>query len=466
MLHYKDLHNYQLVSTAHIVFNYFCGLFLEMGLGKTVATLTAIKRLIYEELEVDRVLVIAPKRVAAKVWSDELAKWSHLQGLTISKVIGNEKQRLAALAVRADIYILGRDNTAWLCGQYGGSMLPFDMLVIDESSSFKNPSSIRFKALSKVQPSFDRVVILTGTPAPKSLIDLWSQIFLLDRGERLFLTRGEYKRRYFSRAAHKGNITYSYSVTKREAAQIHKKIGDIVISMKAKDYLELPGRVENIINIDFPPALQKKYDEFEREKVLELFGKKAEITPEGISISAVNAAALSIKLRQFANGAIYDEDKNFHEIHTLKLDALEEIIEEAQGQPVLVAWTFRHDLYRMQERFKHMSPRELKTNQDIDDWNAGKISLMLMHPASGGHGLNLQAGGHIVVWFGQDWNLELYQQFNARLDRQGQREVVVLNRLVAPSTIEADVVKSLNRKDANQEGLMQAVKARIEKYLK
>lgn len=459
MLQYKDLHNYQLVSTAHIVLNYFCGLFLEMGLGKTVATLTAIKRLIYEELEVDRVLVIAPKRVAAKVWSDELAKWSHLQGLTISKVMGNEKQRLAALAVRADIYILGRDNTAWLCGQYGGSMLPFDMLVIDESSSFKNAKSLRFKALKKTQPSFDRVVILTGTPAPKSLIDLWPQLFLLDRGERLGQTIGAYRREFFTPGASKGHVVFNYKLVKGSEARIHAAIGDIVISMKSEDYLELPGRIENIINIDFPPALQKKYNEFEKEMVLQLFGDYE----EGVTIPAVNAAALSIKLRQFANGAIYDEDKNVHEIHTLKLDALEEIIEEAQGQPVLVAWTFKHDRDRIIKRFGGVN---LKTNQDIDDWNAGEIPLMLMHPASGGHGLNLQAGGHIIVMYGQDWDLELDQQFIARLDRQGQREVVVLNRFVARGTIERDVVKSTDRKAANQEGLMQAVKARIEKYLK
>ena len=433
-----------------------------MGLGKTVSTLTAIRRLMFEELEVRRVLVIAPKRVAENVWTTECDKWEHLGDLTVSRVIGNEQKRRAALAVDADIYVVGRDNTAWLCGQYGGTMLPFDMLVIDESSSFKNPASLRYKALQKTQPSFDRVVILTGTPAPNGLIDLWSQIFLLDRGERLFQTRGDYKRKYFSPGAHTGHIVHNYTITNESAKMVHAAISDICISMKAEDYLELPGKVENIINIDFPPALQKKYDDFEREQILEAL----ESLEEGEQISALNASALSIKLRQFANGAVYDEDKNWHVVHDLKLDAVEEIVEEAQGNPVLIAWTFRHDMYRMRERLKKYKPRELKTEQDINDWNDGKISVMLMHPASGGHGLNLQSGGHIIVWFGQDWNLELYQQFNARLDRQGQKSVVVLNRIVSRKTLEQDVVKSLTRKDGKQEGLMQAIKARIEKYLK
>ena len=433
-----------------------------MGLGKTVSTLTAIRRLIFEELEVRRVLVIAPKRVMEKVWTDECAKWRHLGDFTVSRVMGNEQKRRAALAVEADIYVISRDNTAWLCGQYGGTMLPFDMMIIDESSSFKNHRSLRFKALKAVQPSFDRVVILTGTPAPKGLIDLWSQIYLLDRGERLGQTIGEYRRRYFTPGASSGHIVYNYNITKGSEAKIYAAISDICISMKAEDYLELPGRVENIINIDFPPALQKKYDDFEREQILEAL----ESLEEGEQISALNASALSIKLRQFANGAVYDEDKNWHVVHDLKLDAVEEIVEEAQGNPVLIAWTFRHDMYRMRERLKKYKPRELKTEQDIEDWNDGKVDIMLMHPATGGHGLNLQSGGHIIIWYGADWNLEHFQQLNKRLDRQGQEEVVVLNRIVARKTLEQDVVKSLTRKDGKQEGLMQAIKARIEKYLK
>ena len=433
-----------------------------MGLGKTVSTLTAIRRLMFEELEVRRVLVIAPKRVAENVWTAECEKWKHLGDLTVSRVIGNEQKRRAALAVDADIYVIGRDNTAWLCGQYGGTMLPFDMLVIDESSSFKNHRSLRFKALKAVQPSFDRVVILTGTPAPNGLLDLWPQIFLLDRGERLGQTIGGYRREYFTPGQSSGHIVYNYNIRRGSDEAIHAAISDICISMKAEDYLELPGRIENIINIDFPSGLQKKYDDFEREQILEAL----ESLGEGEAISALNASALSIKLRQFANGAVYDEDKNWHVVHDLKLDAVEEIVEEAQGNPVLIAWTFRHDMYRMRERLKKYKPRELKTEQDINDWNDGKISVMLMHPASGGHGLNLQSGGHIIVWFGQDWNLELYQQFNARLDRQGQKSVVVLNRIVSRKTLEQDVVKSLTRKDGKQEGLMQAIKARIEKYRK
>jgi len=457
----SNLHGYQKTAVNHIIDNTHSALFLEMGLGKTVSTLTAIKKLMFEELDIEKALVIAPKRVAESVWDAEIEKWEHLKDLRVSKVIGTVKQRKAALVAEADIYMLGRDNVSWLCGQYGGSMLPFDMLVIDELSSFKNPKSIRFKALRGVQPSFTRVVGLTGTPAPNGLIDLWSQVYLLDRGERLgkFITR--FREEYFRPGQRNGAIVYKYNLRDDGETRIHEKISDICISMKSEDYLDMPGRINNYIDIKFDEETQAKYDAFEEEQVLELFADQE----EGENISAINAAALSNKLLQFANGAVYDENKDYHVVHDLKLDVTEEIVEAANGKPVLIAWTYRHDMYRLKERLKKYKPRELKTDQDIKDWNAGKIQVLMMHPASGGHGLNLQAGGNIIVWFGQTWSLELYQQFNARLDRQGKKEVTIVNHLVASRTIDNDVVKSLERKDSKQEGLMQAIKSKINKYV-
>lgn len=449
----QDLHNYQVSAVNHILDHPFCGLFLDMGLGKTVSSLTAIKRLMYEELDIERVLVIAPKRVATSVWSAEITKWDHLKKLKLVKVVGTEKQRKQALATSGDIFIMGRDNVSWLCGQYGGSMLPFDMLVIDESSSFKSPKSLRFKALKAVQPSFNRIVLLTGTPAPNGLIDLWAQIFLLDRGERLGRFISNFRDKYFKPGKRNGAIIYNYNLQKDGERLIHKQIGDICMSMKAEDYLDLPARIDNYIEIELGEKLQEDYEAFERDKILELMDAE--------EITALNAAALVNKLLQFANGAVYDADKEWHEVHKLKLDALDEIIEAANGQPVLIAWTYRHDMYRIKQRFK---ARELKTDQDILDWNAGKIPVMMMHPASGGHGLNLQAGGNIIVWFGQTWSLELYQQFNARLDRQGQKKQVVVNHLVAMNTADQNVVKAIKNKSTKQESLMQAIKVLLDKY--
>ena len=458
---YNELHDYQLTSVDHIMNNTHCALFLEMGLGKTVSTLTAITRLMFEELDIDSALVVAPKRVAESVWDAEIEKWDHLSHLKVSKIIGSDKQRRKALSEKAHIYTIGRDNIAWLCGQFGGSMLPFDMLVIDELSSFKNPKSVRFKALRGVQPSFKRVVGLTGTPAPNGLIDLWSQVYLLDRGKRLGKFISHFREDYFKPGKRNGAIVYSYDLVSDGEQRIHEKIGDICMSMKAKDYLTLPGRIDNFIDIKFPPDIQKKYDAFEREQVLSIFSDHE----EGKEISAVNAAALSNKLLQFANGAVYDEDRKYHIVHDLKIEATEEIIEDANGKPVLIAWTYRHDMERLMVALKKYNPRELKVDKDIKDWNEGKIQVMLMHPASGGHGLNLQAGGHIIIWFGQTWSLELEQQFNARLDRQGQKEVVIINKLVACKTIDQDVIKAQEEKSAKQNGLMEAVKAKIKKYV-
>lgn len=457
-----DLHDYQVAAVEHIMDNTHAGLFLEMGLGKTVSSLTAIKKLMFEELEISKTLVVGPKRVVESVWDAECEKWEHLKDLRVSKIIGTAKQRKEALRKDADVYLVSRDNISWLCGLYGGSMLPFDMLVIDELSSFKNPKSIRFKALRGVQPSFKRVIGLTGTPAPNGLIDLWSQVYLLDRGERLgkFITR--FREEYFKPGKRNGAIIYKYDLVTDGEARIHEKIGDICMSMKAKDYLSLPGRIDNVIKIVLPPDIQAKYEAFERDQVLQLFAEQ----PEDEAITAVSAAALSNKLLQFANGAVYDENKDWHVVHDLKIEALKEIIEDANGKPVLVAYTYQHDLHRMKEALKSYKPVQLKTDQDVKDWNAGKIQVMIMHPASGGHGLNLQAGGHIIVWFGQTWSLELEQQFNARLDRQGQENVVIVNKLVASKTMDEDVIKSQESKSAKQDSLMEAVKAKIKKYVK
>lgn len=454
------MHPYQFQGVEHIKDNPNCALFLDMGLGKTVTTLTAIKYLMYEELEISKVLVIAPKRVAENVWSDEIQKWGHLNDLKILEIKGSAKKRKEILRRKADIYTLGRDNVSWICAQYGGSRVPFDMLVIDELSSFKNPRSIRFKSLRKIQPCFKRIVGLTGTPAPNGLMDLWSQIYLLDRGERLGKYITNYRSRFFTPGARNGAVIFNYKTVPAGEKEIHKLIGDICMSMKAEDYLQLPDKIENIIEIKFPPNIQKKYDDFEREQVLSLF----EDQPLEDGISAVNAAALSNKLLQFANGAVYDKDKNYHVVHDLKIEALKEIVEDSQG-PVLIGWTYRSDRERIHQALKKYNPRNLKDSQDIRDWNEGKIKILTMHPASGGHGLNLQAGGSEIIWFGQTWSLELLQQFNARIYRQGQDKPVIIHKLACSKTLDMDVIKAQDRKALKQDSLILAVRAKIKKYM-
>lgn len=455
----KDLHPYQIAAVEHIMTHPYCALFLEMGLGKTVSTLTAIQKLIYEELDVDSVLVVAPKRVAESVWDSEINKWEHLHRLKISKIIGTPTARKEALNKKADIYVMGRDNVAWLYDEYfdKGRKLPFNMLVIDELTSFKSHSSVRFKKLRMMRPIFRRVVGLTGTPSPNGLIDLWAQIYLLDKGERLGKFISHFRDEFFVPGKRNGPVIYTYIPQHDGEERIYKRIEDICMSMKAKDYLALPERITNIIKVNFTEELRKQYDEFEEENIISLVEDETDI-------SAVNAASLSNKLLQFANGALYDDDGDVHIIHDLKIEATKELIEAANGKPVLIGWTYRHDRDRLMEALKSYKPRELKTNKDIDDWNAGKVQVMMMHPASGGHGLNLQAGGHIIIWFGQTWNLELEQQFNARLDRQGQKESVIINKIVVAGTIDEDVIRAQERKTKGQDDLMSAVKARIEKY--
>lgn len=458
MLKETDLHEYQKKAVEHIITHNYCGLFLEMGLGKTVSTLTAVEKLMYDYLEVNSVLVIAPKRVAETVWAEEAQNWEHLQHLTFSKIIGTERQRLEAFHKKADIHIISRDNIAWLCG-ICASNLPYDMLVIDELSSFKNHQSQRFKALRLARQWIKRVVGLTGTPAPNGLIDLWPQIYLMDRGERLGKTITKYRSTYFTPGRSNGYVVYNYNLQGGAEQAIRNKIGDICISMQAQDYLHMPMLTSNVIRLSMPDDIQDAYDKFEKDSIMKLVNNEVEIT-------ALNAAGLSNKLLQFANGAIYDEDKNVYPIHDIKLKALEEIVEEACGKPVLVAWTYQFDRDRIMKYLSKYKPRELKTAKDIQDWNAGKVQLMLAHPASAGHGLNLQAGGNIIVWFGLTWSLELYQQFNARLYRQGQKQGVIIHHLCMNQTHDEDVMLALRNKDRVQMSLMNSIKAKIDNYIK
>jgi SNF2 family DNA or RNA helicase len=448
---------YQDFATKHVIDNPFSGLFLDMGLGKTVSTLTAVDKLMFDDLEVNKVLVIAPKRVAEDTWTTEATKWDHLKHLRVSVVLGTERQRKEALKAKADVYVINRENVAWLVGFYQ-SAWPFDMLVIDELSSFKSAKAIRFKALRLVRPLIKRVVGLTGTPAPNGLIDLWPQLYLLDQGERLGKTITRYRENYFTPGRRNGQVVFDYKLKAESEQAIYDKIGDICISMKAKDYLTLPERITRDVEIHLPAAIKEKYEEFERDQILAL---------ENIEdISAVNAAALTNKLLQFANGAVYDANKDWHTVHNAKLDALEEIVEVANGQPVLVFYSYKHDLERIKKRLKAYKPRTLDSREDIQEWNDGKIQLLLAHPASAGHGLNLQAGGNIIVWFGLTWSLELYQQANARLDRQGQTKPVIVHRLIVFGTMDEDVSKAIERKTEGQDALMDAVKARIQKHRK
>lgn len=451
----SNLHGYQRAAVEHIITHPYSGLFLDCGLGKTVSALTAVNRLMNEYLEVAKVLVIAPKRVAEDTWTTECAKWEHLRHLRVSKVLGTEKQRKAALREDADLYVINRENVVWLVAQYQGAW-PFDMVIIDELSSFKSSKAARFKALRMVRPMTERVVGLTGTPAPNGLIDLWPQLYLLDMGERLEKTITAYRSKYFRPGRTNGQVVFDYKLSAGSDEMIYKKISDICISMKAKDYLSLPDLIEVPQDIHLPPAKKKQYDEFEKEQVLSL-------QDEG-DISAVSAAALSNKLSQYANGAIYDEDKQVHELHEVKLDALEEIVEAANGQPVLVFYAFKHDAARILKRLKGYGAKQIDGAEDIAAWNRGEIPVMLAHPASAGHGLNLQKGGHIMVWFSLPWSLELYMQANARLHRQGQSQPVRSYKLIAKGTIDEDIAAALDKKSDKQEALMAAIKARIKKY--
>lgn len=448
-----QLHEYQEYSKNFIMDHSYCALLLDMGLGKTLSSLTAIDELLNTFEVIENVLVIAPLSVAEKTWTDEIEKWDHLNHLTFSKILGNQRQRLDALDKKADVYLINRENVEWLVNHYQRRW-PFKTVIIDELSSFKSPSAKRFKALRKVRPLLERVIGLTGTPSPNSLLDLWPQIYLLDQGERLGKTITQYRNKYFVPAQKNGHIVYSWQLIPGAEEAIYKKIGDICVSMKAKDYLNLPPRTDNIIEVELSERDKKRYKELEREYVLEL---------KDSDVVASNAATLSNKLLQLSNGAIYDENDEAIEIHQTKLDALERIVEDAQGQSVLVFYQYKHDLERIQKHFKQAKKIDV-ADGDIQKWNDGKIPLLLAHPQSAGHGLNLQQGGHIIVWFGLTWSLEYYQQANARLDRQGQTQPVIVHHIVTKDTIDEQVIKALQNKEIGQEALMAAVKAKIKEY--
>lgn len=441
-------HEYQKYATKFIEENDISALLLDMGLGKSVITLTAIRTLIIKG-EVGRVLVIAPLRVARSTWPDEIAKWDHLNDLTYSVAVGTEKERLEALRKNVEIVIINRENVDWLVNK-SGYRFNFDMIVIDELSSFKSYSAKRFKALLKVRPYVERIVGLTGTPSSNGLMDLWAEYRLLDFGERLgrYITR--YRLKYFTPDKRSATVIFSYKLLPGAEDEIYNAISDITISMKAKDYLKMPDLIINEVTVDLDPTERRTYETLRKEMVVQI--------SEQEEIDAVNAASLSGKLLQMANGAVYDEDKRVLRIHDKKLDALEDLIEAANGKPVLIAYWYKHDLERIKERF---NVREILNDQDIRDWNNGKIDVAVIHPASAGHGLNLQQGGSTMIWFGLTWSLELYEQANARLYRQGQNETVVIHHIITKGTIDEDVMLALKRKEKMQSALIDAVKARL-----
>ena len=447
-------HPYQSVAIKQILAHTHYGLLLDMGLGKTVSTLMAIESLIYDRLEVKKVLLIAPKKVAESTWSQEASKWAQTRNLRISQVLGSAKDREQALQADADIYVMNRENVIWLCDKYKGKPLPFDMLVIDESSSFKNPQAKRFKALKR--HTFDRVVLLTGTPAPNTLMDLWPQIYLLDKGERLGRTITEYRRRYFRPDKTNGHVVFSYALIPGADSQIYGRITDICMSLKAKDYLTLPDRIDNVIEVVMSDSEKEKYKTMEKEHVLGL-GQENEI-------SALNAASVANKLLQMANGYVYDDEGDLVHIHDQKIDRLKELVDVNEGKPMLVFYNYKHDLAAIKEAFPKAT--ELTDDNDVEDWNKGKIQMLLAHPASAGYGLNLQAGGHIIVWYGLTWSLEQYQQANARLHRQGQTEPVIVHHLVTKGTMDEQVMRSLSRKEESQDALLEAIKYRRDLYAK
>lgn len=440
-------HDYQKYATERITKDAICGLFLEPGLGKTVITLSAIDELMYDYFKVAKVLVIAPLRVAQNTWSKECEKWEHLKLLSISKILGPEKERISALNKKASVYIINRENVEWLTKN---CKCKFDMVVVDELSSFKSSKSKRFKALRKVRPMVKRMIGLTGTPAPNGLMDLWAQINLLDMGERLGRFISHYRTTYFEPDKRNQQIIFSYKPKQGAEEQIYEKISDICVSMKACDYLEMPKRIDNKIEVTLDETEAVLYKKLEKEMLLPF---------EDGDIDAVNAAVLRNKLLQLANGAVYDENSAVKVIHSKKLDALEDLIESANGKPVLVFYAYQHDKDRIKEKFEAV---DINTPEDMTKWNEGKITIALAHPASVGHGLNLQFGGSTVIWFGLTWSLELYQQANARLWRQGQKETVVIHHIIAKGTIDEQVVSALQTKDKGQEMLLEAVKARIQ----
>ncbi len=448
-------HNYQRFCIEKAITQNELGLFLDMGLGKTVITLTVVNDLLYNRFDVNKVLVIAPKKVAEITWNLESEKWDHLKHLRIASVLGAERKRLRALNTNADIYITNRENVSWLVGHYKNCW-PFDMIVIDELSSFKSHQAKRFKDLKCIRPHVKRIIGLTGTPAPNGLMDLWAQVYLLDQGERLHKKIGQFREHYFDNFQVDSSGRQGYVEKDRAHDAVSEQIKDICISMSAEDYLELPGEVVAPVWVVLDPKAEKAYKELERQMILQLPGGE---------VSATSGAALSNKLLQLCNGAIYDEDRTVHPVHDCKIEALLETIESLNGQPVLIFYSFQHDRDRILAALpKNLKVRTLKTIQDQHDWNNRQIDVLLAHPASTGYGLNLQDGGNHMIWFGLNWSLELYQQAVKRLNRQGQTQKVIIHQLLVKGGRDEDVAKALTDKGDVQQGLLDSLKARIEKW--
>lgn len=457
MLDFKP-HNYQKYCIEKVIENENIGLMLDMGLGKTIITLTAITELKFNYFDVNKVLIIAPKKVAESTWGNEIDKWRHLKDLKISKVLGSLTKRIKALNTRADIFIINRENVSWLVDYYRQDW-PFDMVVVDEFSSFKNHASKRFKSLKMIKGKIKRFVGLTGTPAPNGLKDLWAQVYLLDQGERLGKNISAFRDRYFNYRRFGYSNFGEYEIKEGAEKAIKDKISDICISMKAEDYLELPDIIYDDVPIDLDTKSKKQYEELEKKMVLSLG------TTE---IDVASATALSGKLLQLSNGAIYDENRKVHEVHDCKIERFVELIEQLNRKPALVFYNFKHDLERIKKALAKSKLKvvELKTPEDEKEWNKGNIDILLAHPASAAYGLNLQDGGNHVVWFGLNWSLELYQQANKRLHRQGQKEKVIIHHLITKGTRDEDVMRAIENKGNIQEELLQSLKARIEKYSK
>ena len=450
-------HPYQAYCIDRVIKQPKIGLFLDMGLGKTIITLQAIYELKYNRFAVQKVLIIAPKKVAEATWQREAQKWGGVGILRISTVLGSLSKRVKALNTPADIYIINRDNVTWLVDYYKNDW-PFDMVVADESSSFKNHAAKRFKSLAHMYNHIKRMVLLTGTPTPKGLIDLWAQIYLLDRGQTLGRTYTSFRDHFFIPDQRSQTVIYSYKPKDTAENDVLRAISHLCVSMKSEDYLTLPPVIEDIVPVQLSPKAQRDYDEMETRMVLELVESGEEITAE-------SAAALSTKLQQLANGAVYDELRNVHEIHDCKIEAFKELIEQLSGKPALVFYNFKHDLERLKAALakSKLVVKELKSAAEEREWNEGKIDILLAHPASTAYGLNLQDGGNHVIWFGLNWSLELYQQANKRLHRQGQKEKVIVHHLISIGTRDEDMMEALNRKADAQEYVLQSLKARIDK---
>ncbi|MFA6592020.1 MAG: DEAD/DEAH box helicase [Bacteroidales bacterium] len=444
-------HAYQSRAVGHIIGHPYCALFLDMGLGKTVITLTALKELMNDYLESDKILVIAPLSVARNSWASEALKWDHTSDMRFSLIIGGVREREKAMASDAPVHVINRDNVVWLVSALKDRMWPYDTVVVDESSSFKNPQSKRFKALRSVRPYIRRMVLLTGTPSPNGLMDLWSQAYLLDLGKRLGRTLTSYRDRFFSPGRRNGAVVYDWRLKKGSEEMIPRLLSDICLSMKANDYLELPPSIVSPVTIGLDESEMRAYKDFEREQLM--------TCADGGEIEALTAAALANKLCQFSGGAVYDTEGGWHEVSRAKLDALADLVEGANGQPVLVYYAYRHELERIMATLKGYGPEEFRGEPEtLKRWNKGMIRVMVCHPASVAYGLNMQSGGHIIVWYSLTWSLELYLQANARLLRQGQTKPVLIYRLSCIGTIDTRIASILEGKDDCQEALLKEIR--------